>query len=108
VAEFIPESARPLAEKYWPGPLTLVLMKSAALPSGVTGGRETVGVRVSDHPVALALAKEVGSPIIATSANVTGDPPPRTAVQAIREVGENVNSGARRWREQAGRVVNRG
>lgn len=90
-AEYIPEIARPLAERYWPGPLTLVLMKSAALPTTVTGGKETVGVRVSDHPVALALAKEVGSPIIATSANVSGNAAPRTADQAVREVGESVS-----------------
>lgn len=91
VAEFVPENARPLAEKYWPGPLTLVLMKNAALPSTVTGGKETVGVRVSDHPVALALAKEVGSPIIATSANMSGNQPPKNAEQAVREVGEFVS-----------------
>ena len=89
-AEFMSPDARRLAEMYWPGPLTLVLTKSAALPSMVTGGRETVGVRVPDHPVALALAKEVGSPIVATSANLTGGPPPKTAAQAIRDVGENV------------------
>ena len=89
-AEFMSPDARRLAEMYWPGPLTLVLTKSAALPSIVTGGRETVGVRVPDHPVALALVKAVGSPIVATSANLTGNPPPKTATQAIRDVGENV------------------
>lgn len=89
-AEYIPESARPLAELYWPGPLTLVLTKNAAVPSIVTAGKETIGVRISDHPVALALAKEVGSPIVATSANVSGDPPARNAIDAVREVGEYV------------------
>ncbi len=83
--------ARRLAESYWPGPLTLVLTKSAALPATVTGGRETVGVRVPDHPVALALVKEVGSPIVATSANASGGPPPKTAGEAIRDVGEKVS-----------------
>lgn len=90
-AEFMSPDARRLAEMYWPGPLTLILTKAAALPSIVTCGRETVGVRIPDHPVALALAREVGSPIIATSANVTGRPAPKTAVEAIREVGENVS-----------------
>jgi len=89
-AEFIPERARPLADRYWPGPLTLVLMKSASLPSSVTAGRETVGVRVPDHPVALALAREVGSPIVATSANLSGDAAPRTAGQAVSAVGAHV------------------
>jgi L-threonylcarbamoyladenylate synthase len=90
-AEFVPENARLLAERFWPGPLTLVLPKSAALSSIVTGGRNTVGVRVSDHPVALALAREVGSPIVATSANVSGAAAPRNAEQAIRGIGESAS-----------------
>jgi len=90
-AEYIPENARRLAELYWPGPLTLVLVKNASLPTSVTGGKETVGVRVPDHPVALALAKEVGSPIVATSANMSGDPAPKNAEEAIREVGNEVS-----------------
>lgn len=90
VAEFMPENVKPLAELYWPGPLTLVLTKNASVPSIVTGGRETIGVRVSDHPVALALAKEVGSPIIATSANQSGDPPATNAIDAVKEIGPSV------------------
>jgi len=90
-AEFMSPEARRLAEMYWPGPLTLVLNKSASLPSIVTSGGDTVGVRVPDHPVALGLVKELGSPIVATSANVSGRPAPRTAVEAIRDVGENVS-----------------
>lgn len=89
-AEFMPENVKPLAELYWPGPLTLVLTKNASVPSIVTSGRETIGVRVSDHPVALALAKEVGSPIIATSANVSGDPPATNAMDAVKEIGASV------------------
>jgi len=89
--EFVPESARSLAERFWPGPLTLVLSKSSALPSVVTGGRNTVGVRVPDHPVALALAKEIGSPIVATSANVSGRTAPRNAEQAVRDIGESAS-----------------
>lgn len=86
-AEFVPANVRPLAELYWPGPLTLVLTRNPSLPSTVTGGRETVGVRVPDHPVALALVKELGSPIVATSANMSGDPPPTNAEDAVKEVG---------------------
>lgn len=90
VVEFVPDGAKSLADRFWPGPLTLVLTKSAALPSIVTAGRNTVGVRVSDHPVALALAKEVGSPIVATSANMSGQAPPRNADDAISDIGESV------------------
>jgi len=90
-AEFLPPLAGRLARLYWPGPLTLVLTRSAALPSLVTAGKGTVGVRVPDHPVALALVKEVGSPIVATSANLSGGPAPTNAEQAIRAVGEKVS-----------------
>lgn len=90
VAEYIPEKARDLAMRYWPGPLTLVLDKHRDIPDIVTGGRPTVGVRVPDHPVALALVKAVGGPIVATSANVSGNEPPRNAIEAIQEVGEAV------------------
>lgn len=89
-AEFVPASAKLLAELYWPGPLTLVLVKNTSVPAIVTGGRETVGVRVSDHPVALALAKEVGSPIVATSANLSGEVPPTNAADAVKGVGRSV------------------
>ncbi len=89
--EFVPESARRLAELYWPGPLTLILTKAAGLPMSVTGGSETVGIRVPDNPVALALLKEVGTPIVATSANISGDPAATNAADAIKGVGEHVS-----------------
>lgn len=89
-AEFIPADVKPLAELYWPGPLTLVLAKNASMPDLASGGRETIGVRIPDHPVALALAKAVGSPIVATSANMSGDPPPSNAEDAVKEVGMSV------------------
>lgn len=90
-AEFVPADVRPLAELYWPGPLTLVLVKNASIPRILTAGKETIGVRVPDHPVALALAKEVGSPIVATSANASGNQPPKNAEEAVREVGPSVS-----------------
>jgi L-threonylcarbamoyladenylate synthase len=91
VAEYLPENAKLLAEKYWPGPLTLVLQRSSALPKIVTGEMETVGVRVPDHPVAQALLAELGSPIVATSANVSGEDPPLNAEEAIHQVGESIS-----------------
>lgn len=89
--EYMSSDARRLAELYWPGPLTMVLAKGANLPALVTGGGNTVGVRIPDHLVALALLKEFGGPIIATSANASGNPAPTTADDAIREVGESVS-----------------
>lgn len=64
-----PEAAEKLAERFWPGPLTLVLPKAAAIPLRVTAGLETVGLRVPRHPVALALLRAAQVPIAAPSAN---------------------------------------
>jgi L-threonylcarbamoyladenylate synthase len=63
-----------LAERYWPGPLTLILPAPRALARGVTGEGATVGVRVPRHDVARAIARSCRRPITATSANVSGQP----------------------------------
>jgi L-threonylcarbamoyladenylate synthase len=68
VTEWPPE-AEQLARRYWPGPLTLVLPKACAIPDIVTAGLPTVGVRVPNHPLALALIREAGVPLAAPSAN---------------------------------------
>ncbi|WP_059171838.1 L-threonylcarbamoyladenylate synthase [Bacillus sp. FJAT-27445] len=78
--EEVPEVAEHLMRAFWPGPLTLVLKKKkAALSEKATAGLETVGVRMPDHPVALAILKECGLPIAAPSANSSGKPSPTTA-----------------------------
>ncbi len=64
-----PDAAERLAREFWPGPLTLVLPKTSAIPDIVTAGLPTVGIRMPDHPVALALIREAGVPIAAPSAN---------------------------------------
>lgn len=69
VAREFPKAARILAERFWPGPLTIVLPKAAAVDAVVTGGLDTVAVRMPAHPVALALIREAGTPIAAPSAN---------------------------------------
>lgn len=63
-----------LAEIFWPGPLTLVVPAFPGLPAAVTAGTNMVGIRQSAHPVAQALVERVGEPIIATSANRSGEP----------------------------------
>jgi len=65
-----PAIAQELAQKYWPGPLTLVLPKAARVPDRVTAGLPTVGIRIPNHPLALALIEAAGVPIAAPSANV--------------------------------------
>lgn len=69
VAEQVPLSALQLAERFWPGPLTLVLPKRKEIPSEVTAGLSTVAVRVPAHPVARDLIRAVGKPLAAPSAN---------------------------------------
>ena len=64
-----PDRADRLARRFWPGPLTLILPRSASIPDAVTAGRETVAVRVPDHPVARGLIERVGRPLAAPSAN---------------------------------------
>ncbi|MEM3981601.1 MAG: L-threonylcarbamoyladenylate synthase [Thermofilum sp.] len=86
LASRVPEDALKLAEKFWPGPLTLVLSKSPRVIKEVTGGLEKVAVRMPAHPVALALVKEVGEPIAAPSANISGRPSPTEAQHVIEDL----------------------
>lgn len=86
VAESIPPLARQLADAAWPGPLTLVLRKSAAVPPEVTAGLATVAVRVPRHPVALALLRASGVPIAAPSANRFGHTSPTTARHVLDDL----------------------
>jgi L-threonylcarbamoyladenylate synthase len=71
--------ARRLAERFWPGPLTLVLPALPGLPAPITGGTETVGIRVPGSEVARELSRAAGGPIVSTSANVSGGAPPSSA-----------------------------
>ena len=79
IARDIPEKAALLAKAFWPGPLTLVLKKHIAVPDLVTGGKDTVAVRVPNHPVILALLNELAYPLAAPSANPFGSISPTTA-----------------------------
>jgi L-threonylcarbamoyladenylate synthase len=76
VAVDIPEAAYVLAERFWPGALTLVLRRAARVPDAVTSGGETVAVRAPDHAVTQALIAALGAPLAATSANLSGEPAP--------------------------------
>ena len=90
VAEVTP-LAQALADAFWPGPLTLVLPRSAAVPDAVTGGRDTVAVRVPDHPLALELLRAFGGPVAAPSANRFGRPSPTRANDVRDELGDTVD-----------------
>lgn len=90
LAREIPEQARRLAARFWPGPLTLVLARHPRVPLEVTGGQETIAVRVPAHPLALSLLRAFGGPIAAPSANRFGAVSPTTAAHVRDDLGEDV------------------
>lgn len=90
-ARDVPESARKLAERFWPGPLTLVLRRSPEVHDLVTGGQDTIGLRVPGHPLALELLHAFGGGIAAPSANKFGRISPTTAEHVRRDLGDEVD-----------------
>jgi len=90
-AREIPENARRLADVFWPGPLTLILRRSASVSDLITGGQDTVGVRVPSHPVAQSLLRTFGGGIAAPSANRFGRISPTTAEHVRAELGDRVD-----------------
>ncbi len=66
------EQEKKIAKKYWPGPLSIIVQKKDSVPPALTLGLQTIGVRIPNHPVALALVSAFGKPITSTSANITG------------------------------------
>ncbi len=89
-ARDIPDAARKLAQAFWPGPLTLILKRHPKVPDAVTGGQDTVGLRVPKHPLALQLLAAFGGGIAAPSANRYGRISPTTAQHVREELGSRV------------------
>jgi len=88
---YINEKARKIAERHWPGPLTLVVPKKPILPSIVTCGLASVGVRIPNHTVAIQLINLCNGLLVGTSANKTGEKSPKTAREANKQLGEQVD-----------------
>jgi L-threonylcarbamoyladenylate synthase len=86
LVERLPEAARKLMKAFWPGPLTLLLPRSSAVPDAVTAGRPLVGVRMPAHPVALQLIRRTGLPLAAPSANLFGHTSPTTAAHVLADL----------------------
>jgi L-threonylcarbamoyladenylate synthase len=86
----IPDEAYQLAERFWPGPLTMILNRNKRVPDEVTGGQDTVGLRIPAHPVALALLRKFGGGIAAPSANRFGRISPTTAQHVLEDLGEEL------------------
>lgn len=91
VARSIPDVAWLLARRFMPGGLTLVLRKGVAVSDVVSGGLDTVAVRVPQHPVAIALIATLGRPLATTSANRSGEPSPATATEVRAALANDVD-----------------
>ena len=90
VAQNLPPTFSRLAEQFWPGELTLIV-EAKSLPPEVTAGGDTVGVRMPDHPLALALLQRFGGAIATTSANKSDEPPATSAEEVRSELGDLVS-----------------
>ena len=82
----VPETAYALAEKFWPGPLTMILPRRDCVPLRTTGGLDTVGVRCPDHPVTRAIIQAAGVPVAAPSGNTSGRPSPTCARHMMEDM----------------------
>jgi L-threonylcarbamoyladenylate synthase len=92
LATAIPREAYVLAGAFWPGPLTLVLSRRAVVADEVTGGLDSVAVRVPGHPVALALLRAAALPVAAPSANLSGRPSPTTAGHVLEDLDGRIDA----------------
>lgn len=80
-----------LAAGFWPGPLTMVLPTSPAIPDIVTAGQHSVGLRMPDHPVALAILRACGFPVAVSSANLSGGIEPTTAAGVLEQLAGRID-----------------
>ena len=90
VVREIPQAALRLAEAFWPGPLTIIMKKSDAIPNTTSAGLDTVAVRMPSHPVAREIIRASGLPLAAPSANLSGLPSPTTAQHTFRDLNGRV------------------
>lgn len=91
LVEEIPQKAKMAMEAFWPGPLTIILKKTSAVPYIITAGLDTVAVRYPSHPIAEALIKASGVPIAAPSGNISGKPSPTKASHVIKDMDGRVD-----------------
>ena len=90
-ARSVPPAAATITAALWPGPLTVLVARASLVPDVVTGGRDTVGLRVPAHPMALALLAAVGDGVAAPSANRFGRVSPTTADHVVADLGDDVD-----------------
>ncbi|MCU7934939.1 MAG: threonylcarbamoyl-AMP synthase [Candidatus Thiodiazotropha sp. (ex Dulcina madagascariensis)] len=87
----LPAAAMEPVLKSWPGPATWLVPAASGVPGWLTGNRATLAVRVTDHPIAAALCRAVGSPLVSTSANISRHPPARTPLEVRIRCGRGVD-----------------
>ena len=90
IASEIPPEAKKLADAFWPGPLTMILKKSDAVPMATTGGLDTVAIRMPSNEVARALIRAGGGYVAAPSANTSGRPSPTCAAHVAQDLGGKI------------------
>ncbi len=86
IASYVPKAAYTLAEKFWPGPLTMIFRKTDVVPKETTGGLDTVAVRMPSDPIARAFIKAAGGYVAAPSANLSGRPSPTTGAHVLEDM----------------------
>ncbi len=91
LASEVPEKAKLLADRFWPGPLTMIMPKSEAVPYATTGGLDTVAIRMPSHPTAYELIRSSGVYIAAPSANTSGRPSPTTAQHVYEDLNGRID-----------------
>jgi len=92
LARRIPQKAKTLMERFWPGPLTLILERSEIVPGVTVAGLDTIAIRMPRHSVALALLRESGCPIAAPSANLAGKPSPTSAEHVLEDLDGRIDA----------------
>lgn len=88
----IPETAKHLAEIFWPGPLTVIMKKSDVIPDEVSAGLDTVAIRFPSHPTAQKIIKAAQLPLAAPSANLSGSPSPTTALHVMSDLNGKIDA----------------
>ena len=88
----VPDTAYRLAEKFWPGPLTMILPRREIVPDEVTCGLDTVGMRCPAHPVTLAIIRAAGTPVAAPSGNLSGRPSPTCAAHMAADMDGRIDA----------------
>ena len=82
----IPEKARKLMDRFWPGPLTIVFRAAASVSPKLTAGSGKIGIRLTSHPIAMEISKRLGGPVTATSANLSGAPECSSAAEVLSQL----------------------